>query len=100
MGYTLEGDTANQAWGVMDILAISDFPDIRRKAAIHSAQEGSVLIIPREGGYLIRMYVELDQLAKNQRVASLAVTTDHLIARHAHSESLHARVQESRVVGV
>jgi len=80
MGYTLEGDTANQAWGVMDILAISDFPDIRRKAAIHSAQEGSVLIIPREGGYMIRMYVELDRLAENQRVASLAVTSDHLIA--------------------
>jgi phenol 2-monooxygenase len=43
------GDWANHAWGVMDVLAVTDFPDIRLKSAIHSASEGSVLIIPREG---------------------------------------------------
>jgi phenol 2-monooxygenase len=80
MGRTLKGDTANQAWGVMDVLAVTDFPDIRRKAAIHSAEEGSMLVIPREGGYLVRMYVELDKLADNQRVASLDVTPEHLVA--------------------
>ena len=25
------GDSANQAWGVMDVLAVTDFPDIRLK---------------------------------------------------------------------
>jgi 2-polyprenyl-6-methoxyphenol hydroxylase-like FAD-dependent oxidoreductase len=80
MGYALAGDSANQAWGVMDIMGVSDFPDIRRKAAIQSAEEGSVLIIPREGGYMVRMYVELDKLAENQRVASLNVDADYLIA--------------------
>lgn len=94
IGTTLEGDFANQAWGVMDVLAVTDFPDIRRKAAIHSAEEGSMLIIPREGGYLVRMYIELDKLAQNQRVANLSVTLEHLIAaagRILHPYSLEVK---------
>jgi phenol 2-monooxygenase len=83
IGRTLNGDVANQAWGVMDVLVVTDFPDIRRKAAIHSATDGSMLIIPREGGYLVRMYVELDKLAENQRVANLDVTPEYLIAAAA-----------------
>jgi 2-polyprenyl-6-methoxyphenol hydroxylase-like FAD-dependent oxidoreductase len=80
MGLTLDGDSANQAWGVMDVLAISDFPDFRLKSAIQSANEGSLLIIPREGGYLVRLYIELEKLNKNERVSSLHVTPDRLIA--------------------
>src|SRR5204862_4359577 len=43
LGRALHGDSANQAWGVMDVLAITDFPDIRLKAAIQSSSEGSIL---------------------------------------------------------
>jgi phenol 2-monooxygenase len=80
LGRALHGDSANQAWGVMDVLAITDFPDIRIKTAIQSANEGSLLIIPREGGYLVRLYIELDKLNENKRVSSLNITSDHLIA--------------------
>ena len=80
LGVKLQGEAANQAWGVMDVLAITDFPDIRIKSVIQSANEGSVLIIPREGGYLVRLYIELDKLKADQRVSSLHVTADHLIA--------------------
>ncbi|HVW67923.1 MAG TPA: FAD-binding monooxygenase [Steroidobacteraceae bacterium] len=80
LGRVLQGDWANQAWGVMDVLAVTDFPDIRLKTAIHSASEGSMLIIPREGGYLVRLYIELDKLSENERVASRNITADHLIA--------------------
>jgi 3-hydroxybenzoate 4-monooxygenase len=31
IGRQLVGDSANQAWGVMDVLAVTDFPDIRYK---------------------------------------------------------------------
>ncbi|MBB3610575.1 FAD-binding monooxygenase [Rhizobium sp. BK602] len=79
IGRELRGDSANQAWGVMDVLAVTDFPDIRLKALIQSAKEGSIVLIPREGGYLVRIYVELDKLAANERVASKAITVDHLI---------------------
>jgi hypothetical protein len=63
----------------MDVLAITDFPDIRVKSAIHSANEGSVLIIPREGGYLVRLYIELDKLNENERISSRNITPDHLV---------------------
>ncbi len=52
------GKVQYQAWGVMDVLADSDFPDIRRKSIIQS-KHGSILHIPREGGYLFRSYVDL-----------------------------------------
>ncbi len=80
IGRSLHGDSANQAWGVMDVLAVTDFPDVRLKALIQSAGEGTIIIIPREGGYLIRIYVELDKLAENERVASRNIGVEHLIA--------------------
>jgi 2-polyprenyl-6-methoxyphenol hydroxylase-like FAD-dependent oxidoreductase len=80
MGKALRGDSANQAWGVMDVLAVTDFPDVRFKTAIHSGREGSVLIIPREGGYLFRIYIELDKLNEDERIASKNITQDHLVA--------------------
>ncbi len=63
------GDYANHAWGVMDMLAVTDFPDIRLKAAIQSAEEGNILLIPREGGYLVRLYVDLGDVDPNDRGA-------------------------------
>ncbi len=80
IGRELVGDAANQAWGVMDVLALTDFPDIRCKTLIQSASEGNIIIIPREGGYLTRLYVELDKLAEGERVASRNITVEQLIA--------------------
>jgi len=80
IGLELKGEAANKAWGVMDILAVTDFPDIRLKAAIQSKDHGNVLIIPREGGYLVRMYVEMDSLAADERVATKNLGLDDLIA--------------------
>ena len=79
IGGELHGDAAHQAWGVMDILANTDFPDIRQKCLIASAHEGNVLILPREGGYLFRMYVELDKLNPDERVSARKFTVDDLI---------------------
>jgi 2-polyprenyl-6-methoxyphenol hydroxylase-like FAD-dependent oxidoreductase len=80
LGRALQGDSANQIWGVMDVLAVTDFPDIRLKSAIHSANQGNLLIIPREGGYLVRLYIELDKLGENERVSDRNITADHLVA--------------------
>ena len=74
--------------------AITDFPDFRLKSAIQSANEGNLLIIPREGGYLVRLYIELEKLNENERVSSLNVTPDHLIAaaqRILHPYSLEVK---------
>ena len=80
IGRELVGDSANQAWGVMDVLAVTDFPDIRFKTLIQSAGEGNIIIIPREGGYLTRLYIELDKLKAGERVANRNITLDRLIA--------------------
>ena len=80
IGRTLRGDSANQAWGVMDVLAVTDFPDVRFKSLIQSDGDGSIVLIPREGGYLVRIYVELDKLNSNERVAARNITIEQLIA--------------------
>ncbi len=80
IGRTLQGDFANHAWGVMDVLAVTDFPDIRFKSLIQSATEGSIVLIPREGGYLVRIYVELDKLKVDERVAARNISIEQLIA--------------------
>jgi phenol 2-monooxygenase len=79
IGRALHGDSANHAWGVMDVLAVTDFPDVRFKSLIQSAQDGSMIIIPREGGYLFRLYVELDKLDAGERVSDRNITADDLI---------------------
>ncbi len=80
IGGELHGDAAHQAWGVMDILANTDFPDVRQKCLISSANEGNVLILPREGGYVFRMYVELDKLRPDEKAAQRKLTQVDMIA--------------------
>jgi len=81
IGAKLDGDAAHQAWGVMDVLLNTDFPDIRMKSIIQSAHDGSILIIPREGGYLVRFYVELDKLSETERVSERGLTEKDIIDR-------------------
>jgi len=89
IGRELQGDSANHAWGVMDVLVVTDFPDIRFKTLIQSTHEGSVLIIPREGGYLVRLYVELAKLEVGERVANRNITSDDVIAKARRILSPH-----------
>ncbi|WP_026537411.1 FAD-binding monooxygenase [Arthrobacter sp. 9MFCol3.1] len=81
IGCTMAGDQANHAWGVMDVLASTDFPDIRLKCAIQSHDGGSILLIPREGGHLFRMYVDLGEVAADDRGAVRKTTIEQIIAK-------------------
>jgi phenol 2-monooxygenase (NADPH) len=90
IGRALHGDSANHAWGVMDVLAVTDFPDVRFKSLIQSANDGSMIIIPREGGYLFRLYIELDKLDAGERVSNRNVTADDLIAKARRILKPHA----------
>lgn len=80
LGRELSGDAANHAWGVMDVLAKTDFPDIRLKAAIKSDSDGSILLIPREGGYMVRLYVDLGDVDPSDRQAIRSTTSEEAIA--------------------
>ncbi|QGU05869.1 FAD-dependent monooxygenase [Corynebacterium comes] len=66
IGRKLEGRQANHAWGVMDVLVRTDFPDIRLRSVIQSDSGGSILVIPREGGHLVRLYVDMGEVLPEQ----------------------------------
>jgi phenol 2-monooxygenase (NADPH) len=96
IGCTLAGDQANHAWGVMDVLAVTDFPDIRTKCAIQSGTGGSILLIPREGGHLFRMYVDLGEVNRNDNRSVRDTTIDEIIAKA--NEILHPYTLDVRNV--
>ena len=79
IGAVPRGDFANHAWGVVDMLAVTDFPDIRLKAAIQSAEDGNILLIPREGGYMVRLYVDLGEIDPANREALRLIKQDDVI---------------------
>ncbi|NQX37001.1 FAD-binding monooxygenase [Herbiconiux sp. VKM Ac-2851] len=80
IGRSLVGASAAHAWAVMDTLAVTDFPDIRTKCAIQS-QAGSILHIPREGGHLFRMYVDLGEVAPGDNGAVRRTTVETAIEK-------------------
>jgi len=86
IGRKLVGDQAFHAWAVMDVLAVTDFPDIRIKCAIQS-QHGSILHIPREGGHLFRMYVDLGDIGAQDSTSVRATTVETAVAKA--NEILH-----------
>lgn len=81
IGGALHGDAAHHAWGVIDLLAVTDFPDWRMKAFVRSESEGTLMILPREGGYLVRLYVEMDRLGEDERVADRGMGAEDIIAK-------------------
>ncbi|KAI9736998.1 MAG: hypothetical protein M1834_000587 [Cirrosporium novae-zelandiae] len=65
--FQMEGEQTDFIWGVLDIIPITDFrrvpTDIRMRCAIHSAENGSLMVIPREKK-LVRLYIQLTEVAK------------------------------------
>ncbi len=80
LGHRLHGEASLHAWGVMDVLANTDFPDIQVKCSIQS-RDGSILLIPREGGYLVRMYVDLGEVDEQDAGAVRATSIEEMIAK-------------------
>jgi len=81
IGGALHGDAAHQAWGVIDLLAVTDFPDWRMKSFVRSKADGVLMVLPREGGHLVRLYVELDALGEQERAADRGMGADDIIAK-------------------
>ena len=81
IGGALHGDAAHQAWGVIDLLAVTDFPDWRMKSFVRSKDDGILMVLPREGGHLVRLYVEMDQLGEHERVAERGLNAEDIVAK-------------------
>ncbi|KAL4793903.1 FAD binding domain-containing protein [Aspergillus venezuelensis] len=54
----LEAKSTDSKWGVIDIVPITDFPDVRQSCAIHSDKFGSIMTAQRENR-LVRFYIQL-----------------------------------------
>ncbi|KAF2138052.1 uncharacterized protein K452DRAFT_321418 [Aplosporella prunicola CBS 121167] len=61
LGFEMQGEATDFIWGVLDIVPITNFPDIRSRCAIHSENNGSIMVIPRENG-LVRLYIQLKEI--------------------------------------
>lgn len=80
IGATHQGNVSYHAWGVADMVARTDFPDIRTKCIISSAA-GHILHIPREGGYLFRTYVDLGDVPEDDNHEVRKTPLEEIIRR-------------------
>ncbi|KAJ6469125.1 FAD binding domain-containing protein [Mycena vitilis] len=78
LGFSLEGDSANVYWGVMDARPITDLPDVRVKVVLHSADSGSLMIVPRERN-LVRFYIQLGTLQPGQKLDASSQSPEKII---------------------
>lgn len=60
LGLHMVGQTMDHLWGVMDIIPLTNFPDMRKITTIQS-HKGSMLIVPREKK-LVRLYCQLSDV--------------------------------------
>jgi phenol 2-monooxygenase len=81
LGHRLQGDASMHAWGVMDVMANTDFPDFQVKCSIQSHDAGNILLIPREGGYHSRLYVDLGVVEEHDAGAVRATPLEAMIER-------------------
>ncbi|KAL1968519.1 hypothetical protein VTN77DRAFT_1729 [Rasamsonia byssochlamydoides] len=82
LGFAMEGEQTDYIWGVLDIIPITDFPDIRMRCAIHSANSGSIMVIPRENK-LVRLYIQLTTTEKGGGHHDRSKITPEMILKSA-----------------
>jgi phenol 2-monooxygenase len=78
LGFSLEGEQTDYIWGVLDIVPITDFPDIRYRCAIHSANSGSVMVIPRENK-LVRLYIQMMTTGEEAKLDRSQITPEMIL---------------------
>ncbi|KAK1977696.1 FAD binding domain-containing protein [Colletotrichum cereale] len=75
--FEMKGETTDAIWGVMDIVPITDFPDIRFRSIINSTS-GALMVIPRENR-MVRLYIQLKEVsAGGGRVDRSQITPDFI----------------------
>jgi phenol 2-monooxygenase len=84
IGRELQGAFQNHRWGVLDVLANTTYPDMRLKSAIQSDNGSNLLIIPREGGRLVRLYVDLGEVDPENRHEGRDMTAEDVIEVAQH----------------
>ena len=80
LGIKMIGDQTNFVWGVLDMIPLTNFPDIRMRCAVHSANAGSVMVIPQPKG-LVRLYIQLPiQVKPGEYLDRSQITPDSILS--------------------
>jgi phenol 2-monooxygenase len=82
IGFSMEGEQTDFIWGVLDVIPITNFPDIRMRCAIHSENSGSVMVIPRENK-LVRLYIQLTEVPQDGGRVNRSSITPEMILKAA-----------------
>ena len=69
IGAESHGDFANHAWGVDGHARRHRLPGHPPQGRDPVGDDGNILLIPREGGYLVRLYVDLGEIDPDNRDA-------------------------------
>lgn len=75
-GVEMKGDWVDTLWAALDCVVETNFPDVRKIAAIHSRHHGALYIFPREnnekGEPIIRCYTQVNRLeGEKSKVSAL-----------------------------
>ncbi|KAF1943354.1 putative phenol 2-monooxygenase [Clathrospora elynae] len=79
LDYKTEGSTTDSVWGTMDIIPMTDFPDIFFPGFIKT-DLGTLMIIPRERN-LTRIYVPFSDEANGERFDRSSITLENIVAK-------------------
>ncbi|EXJ71552.1 uncharacterized protein A1O5_05360 [Cladophialophora psammophila CBS 110553] len=82
VGLEIAGGKTKVHFGVMDVIPITDFPNIQISCAIHSAKTGSMMTFPRENR-LVRFYVQLGETGSERDDLDTDQVTIEMIAEKA-----------------
>ncbi|KAI1361143.1 FAD binding domain-containing protein [Xylaria arbuscula] len=80
--FAMHGEMTDYIWGVLDIVPITNFPDVRNRCMIHSASSGSLMIIPRENK-MVRLYIQLTEVSPNGGRIDRSLITQEAIFKAA-----------------
>ncbi|PWN52054.1 FAD/NAD(P)-binding domain-containing protein [Violaceomyces palustris] len=83
-GVEFNGDWVDTLWAALDCVVETDFPDVRKIAAIHSKNHGALYIFPREnnerGQPIIRCYTQVNRLQGEKSKESALEVRDKVTA--------------------
>lgn len=83
-GVEMKGDWVDTLWAALDCVVETDFPDVRKIAAIHSKSHGALYIFPREnnekGEPIIRAYTQVNRLTGQKHSGDVREQKDKVTA--------------------
>ncbi|GIC93163.1 uncharacterized protein Aud_009645 [Aspergillus udagawae] len=83
LGLRPQGNSLNEQWGALDIVPITNFPDIRKRNVVKT-KFGNLMIIPRERR-MVRVYVQVSHTTaaeyKDREDYELLIDTIRIIMR-------------------